>query len=214
MPGHATLNFDAEEIALTDRELFSLYLRYPEMPSDQQYHDECDPDRLPELVSSSSPASSPPSIIHHSSPPSNLTRCETPASSPLGPPDIIPFPAFMVNADEEEVDELTTQFDLALRSSHVPKDTAEYFAETKSIIINMGGVLFSASGDISANLQNVALVKSSTEWLILCLNQAHDAVGKEIRAIESMLCLAPFTVRPAVEDLWTNYKQMAELIIQ
>lgn len=215
MSEHSAIDFHIDEMALTDRDLFSLYLKYPEMQHpdhDFQVEDYADSPNVSNTASS--PASSPQRVQVYSSPLANLTRYETPTSSPLGPPDIVPFPALAIADNEQEIDGLTAQFDLTLKSDEIPNDTAEYLAEMKSVLVMMGAILFSASGELSTNLDNVERVKSAANWLIVSLKQALDAVEEEITAIESVIELAPFTIRPAPEDLWTNYKQMAELIIQ
>ncbi len=215
MTEHAAIDLENEELALTDRDLVSLYLRYPEMEeTDHDFQDEVDVGHPLVPIITSSPESSPPSTQFYSSPLPNTTRYETPTSSPLGPPDSIAFPALAIAAKEQEIEELTAQFDLILKSDEIPKDTAELLAEMKSVIVLMGAILFSASGEVSANLENVRRVESAAHWLILSLKQARDVIEEEITAIESVLELAPFTVRPAAEDLWTNYKQMGEVIIE
>lgn len=215
MPEHAAIYFDNDEMALTDRDLFSLYLRYPEMEqSDHNFQEEVYAEPPLVSITTSSPESSPQSAQLYSSPLPNLTRYESPTSSPLGPPDSIPFPALTIAANEEEVEELTAQFDLTLKSHEIPDDTAEVLAEIKSEILTMGTVLFSATGEVSTDLENIWRVMSSANWLISVLKHAGNAVDGELNDIESILQLAPFTVRPALEDLWTNYKQMAELIIE
>jgi hypothetical protein len=203
-----------DEMALTDRELFSLYLRYPEMEqSDDSFHEVVDGETSSVLITTSSPESSPQSAQLHSSPPT-LTRYESPTSSPLGSPDSIPFPTLTTPTNEEEVEVLTSHFDLALRSHDIPQDTAKVLAEMKSVIVMMGLSLFTATGAISTDFGSIWRVKSAVAWLISVLKPARKAIEQEIGGIESILQLAPFTVRPSLEDLWTNYKQMAELIIE
>jgi hypothetical protein len=219
MPEHAAVEFDHEfdhdEMSLTDPDLVSLYLKYPEMQqSDEDFQDAVCAESSTDLLTNVSPDSSPPSTQQYSSPLHTLTRYESPISSPLGPSDTIPFPALTISANEQEVEELTTQFDLTLNSCDVPDDTAELLAEMMCIIVMMGSILFSASGEVSTDPENALRVKSAAKWLMMSLRQARDAVQEEIDIVGSILELAPFTVRPAPEDLWTNYKQMAELIIE
>jgi hypothetical protein len=203
-----------DEMALADRELFSLYLRYPEMEaSDDNFQDEVDEDAPSVLVTTSSPESSPQSAQIYSSPPT-LTHYESPTSSPLGSPDSIPFPTLPIPTNEEEVEALTTHFDLILRSHEIPQDTIKVLAEMKNVIVMMGLTLFSATGEMSTDFASIWRVKSAANWLTSVLKPAGEAIDQEIDDIESILQLAPFTVRPALEDLWTNYKQMAELIIE
>lgn len=209
------LDFDIDRIALTDRDLFSLYLKYPDMlQSDEDFHDGVYEESPLGPLTTSSPESSPQSSQLNNSPLPNLTRYETPVSSPLGPSDITPFPALAIVANEQEVDELTIRFDQTLKSDDISDDTGKFLTEMKSIIMMMGSILFSATGEVSTELETVWRVKSAANWLILSLNRARAAVEREVHAFETILQLAPFTVRPALEDLWTNYKQMAELIIQ
>jgi hypothetical protein len=215
MPEHGALTFEIEDIALTDHDLFSLYLKYPEMhQSDGEIQDALDAEHPFAILTTTSPQSSPQSTQLYSSPLAHRARYETPTSSPLGPPDIIPFPGLTIAANEQEVEDLTTQFDLTLKSADIPEYTAELLMEMKSNIVVMATFLFSVSGEISGDLENVLRVQSAANWLISSFRQAQTAVEDEIDAVESILQLAPFTVRPAVEDLWANYKQMAELIIE
>jgi len=203
-----------DEMALADRELFSLYLRYPEMEqSDDSFHEDVDGEPSSFLITTSSPESSPQSAQLHSSPPT-LTRYESPTSSPLGSPDSIPFPTLIRPANEEEVEALTTYFDLTLTSHEISQDTAKVLAEMKTVIVVMGLTLFSTDGAISTDFGSIRRVKSAATWLISVLKPAGEAIGREIAGIENILQLAPFTMRPSLEDLWTNYKQMAELIIE
>jgi hypothetical protein len=203
-----------DEIALADRELFSLYLRYPEMEqSDDSLHEEVDGETSSFLITSSSPESSPQSAQISSSPPT-LARYESPTSSPLGSPDSIPFPTLTIPANEEEVEALTTHFDLTLRSHEISQDTAKVLAEMKTVIVMMSLALFSTTGAMSTDLGSLWRVESAATWLLSVLKPARRAIDREIDVIENILQLAPFTVRPSPEDLWTNYKQMAELIIE
>jgi hypothetical protein len=203
-----------DEIALADRELFSLYLRYPEMEqSDDSLHEEVDGETSSFFITSSSPESSPQSAQISSSPPT-LARYESPTSSPLGSPDSIPFPTLTIPANEEEVEALTTHFDLTLRSHEISQDTAKVLAEMKTVIVMMSLALFSTTGAMSTDLGSFWRVESAATWLLSVLKPARKAIDREIDAIENILQLAPFTVRPSPEDLWTNYKQMAELIIE
>jgi hypothetical protein len=215
MSENAAPKFDHDEIGLTDLDLVSLYLRYPDMQ--QSDHDSQDdvyaqPPLAP--IPNSSPESSPQSTQLYSSPLPNPTGYESPTSSPLGPSDIIPFPALAIATNEQEVEDLTTLFDLTLRPYDVPKETAELLAEMKSMMVMMGSMLFSVAGEVSTDLETIWRVKSDANRLILSLKKARCLVEEEIDAAESILQLAPFTVQPGLEDLWTNYKQMAELIIQ
>jgi hypothetical protein len=214
MPENAAINVEFEELALTDRHLVSLYLQYPDM--EQSEHDPQDEVHVdPQIpITTSSPESSPQSTKIYSSPLPDPTRYDSPASSPLSPPDSIPFPSLPVVANEQDVDDLTAQFDLALKSDEIPKRTAKYLAELKSILLTTGSTLFSASGEISTDPVNLWRVKSAACWVVLSLNHARTTVQQEIDAVKFILELAPFTVRPSLEDLWTNYKQMAELIIE
>ena len=216
MSEHAAIGCDNDDMALTDRDLVSLYLRFPEMQQpDDDFHDGVYVESPLVPITTSSPESSPPSARLYSSPVPNLTRDETPTSSPLDPPpDSVPFPTLAVAVNEQEVDELIAGFDLILRSEGIPENAAGLFAEIKSVIVMMNSILFSATGEISTSLQNIWRVKSAARWLVSLLTDARDAVEREINAAESILELAAFTVRPALEDLWTNYKQMAELTIQ
>ncbi len=215
MSERASISFANNDLALTERDLFSLYLRYPEM--DQSDHNLEDGDNAESTLASmttSSPESSPQSALLNSSPPSNATNYESPASSPLGPSDSIPFPDLAVAANDGEVEELCVHFDRTWRSRGIPEDTAESFAEIKSVILGMGSVLFTATGDVSTEPENIWHINSSAGWLISVLEHVTVAVDMEIDAVQSILHCAPFTIRPALEDLWTNYKQMAELIIE
>lgn len=215
MPERSSIILEYDDLDLTDRDLFSLYLRYPDMQaSDQSSHGEEDAESPLAPLTNSSPDSSPQSTQIYSSPLPHPIRYESPTSSPLGPPDIVPFPALIIAANEPEVDELTAQFDLGLRSHELSEETGEFLLEAKSNIVVMGSILFSSTGGISDAPENIWRVRSTARWLTLSFKCACHVIGKEIRAAESILQFAPFTVRPASEDLWTNYKQMAELIIE
>jgi hypothetical protein len=87
-------------------------------------------------------------------------------------------------------------------------------AEMKTVIVMMSLALFSTTGAMSTDLGSFWRVESAATWLLSVLKPARKAIDREIDAIENILQLAPFTVRPSPEDLWTNYKQMAELIIE
>lgn len=214
MPEHTSSHLELEHIALADRDLFSLFLRYPEMPQPiDEPQDQIDVAPHTALLTTSSPVSSPSSKFY-SSPLPNLTRYETPTSSPLGPPDSVPLPDLPVAVNEEEVEELTTKFDASVKSDDVPNNTGDLMAEMKSMIVFMGTMLFSGRTGLSTDLENLWRVKSAADWLIQSLRHAEGVIQGEINAIETILQLAPFTVRPTPEDLWTNYKQMAELIVQ
>lgn len=214
LPEHVAVDLDNDEMALTDPDLVSLYLTYPEiLQSDDDLPEKGDV-ALPRLaITTSSPDSSPQSTEAHSSPP-NLTRYDTPVSSPLGPSDDGSFHALTITGNDQEVEDITAHFDLALKSDEIPDDAAELLAEMRSVVLMMGALLFSASGELTSDPENIRQVISAAKWLGKSLIQARRAVEKEIDAVASILQLAPFTVRPAPEDLWTNYKQMAELVIK
>lgn len=166
-------------------------------------------------LTTSSLSSSPLSVQHYSSPLSNANRYESPASSPLDPPEPILLYTLSLITDEQILDELTTRFDLTLRSARVPKNTAGLLAEMKSVTMMIRTMLPSGSRQIlPIEVENLRRIKLAADWLISSLRQAQAAVQKEIMAIRAILQLAPFTTRPAPEDLWANYKQMAELILQ
>lgn len=215
MPEHLAPHFDDEDMALTDPDLIALYLMYPEMQQrGLEFSDEVYTGPPVLSITDSSPEYSSPSTQVHSSPLPNLTDYDTPTSSPLGPPDKGPFYALPIAADEQELDELTAQFDLSLKSNEIPDDATEVFAGMKSAIMTMKLLLFSATGALTSDAENIRRVISVANRLKKSLMQAQVAVEREINTIESILQLAPFTVRPAPEDLWTNFRQMAELIIQ
>ena len=215
MPERASIGCANDDLALTDRDLFSLYLRYPEMEQINVNLEDGDyAEPLLASITTSSPDSSPQSAQLDSSPPSNQTYYESPASSPLGPSDSIPFPDLAIAANDEEVEELSVHFDLTRRSHEIPERTARLFAEIKSVILGMGSILFTTAGEVSTEPENLWRINSIADWLISLLRQAGIAVDMEIDDIQTILQLAPFTIRPALEDLWTNYKQMAELIIE
>lgn len=215
MAENATLELDHDEMSLTDFNLVSLYLQYPDMQrADDAFLDGCSEDPSSVALTASSPESSPPSAHLSSSPLPNVTRYESPASSPLSPPDIIPFPALTILPNEQEVDELSTRFDATLNSYDIPQHTAEFLAEMKSVIATMGTLLFFGGQDLTSDLERFRRVISAGNWLMMSLRQAQDIFQEEIDAIEAILELAPFTVRPAPKDLWVNYRQMAALIIQ
>ncbi|ERF74158.1 hypothetical protein EPUS_08897 [Endocarpon pusillum Z07020] len=214
MPERSSIGCTNDDLALTDRDLFSLYLRYPEMEQldvNLEGGDYAEP--LLASITASSPDSSPQSAQLDSSPPSNSTYYESPASSPLGPSDSIPFPDLAIAANDGEVEELSVHFDLTRRSHEIPERAAELFTEIKSAILSMGSILFTTTGEVSTEPENLWHINSIADWLISVLSRAGIAVDMEIDDIQTILQLAPFTIRPALKDLWTNYKQMAELII-
>jgi hypothetical protein len=184
-------------------------------PSDHDLTDEDDLEPFLALLTTSSPEPSPLSTRHCSSPLPNPIRYESPTSSPLAPldNDNVPFPAPTIAANEREVEQLSIQFDLTLKSADIQNDTRGLLAEMKAVMVMMGSILSSGTGGLSSDSKHICRVKSAANWLILKLRQAQEVVQGEIHAVESILQLAPFTVCPKPEDLWTNYKQMAELIV-
>lgn len=215
MPERTSIGCANDDLALTDRDLFSLYLRYPEMEQLDVNLDDGDyAEPLLASISTSSPDSSPQSAQLDSSPPTKPTYYESPASSPLGPSDSIPFPDLAIAANDGEVEELSVHFDLTRRSHEIPERETELFAEIKSAILSMGSILFTTTGGVSTEPEILWHINSIADWLISVLRRAGIAVDMEIDDIQKILELAPFTIRPALKDLWTNYKQMAELIIE
>jgi hypothetical protein len=209
----ATMNINSDEISLTDRDLVSLYLSYPDMQQSDHHEDPyADPLHVP--FTSSSPASSPPPAHLHSSPPSKLSRYASPISSPLAPSDIIPYSDLTAAPIEEGIEVLAAEFDATLNSSNLSEERAEFLADMKSTMMLITAILLSKTGKITTDLDSVRQVRMMAERLTSSLRKEQEAVAREVKAAESVLEFTAFSARPGVEDLWSNYIQMADLIVE
>ena len=190
MPQGASLDDDNDEIDLSTRELISLYIQHPNLP-----------DMSDDGDNQSAAASDFGEDIDATTLSGTTTRT-TPlrhdATALLG---LRPQPEFSV-------------FVQRLSESNLPQKAIDYFRSIGNQILQIGQLLFPPSGNISVTKEDLREARHICGRMISLLESSCQRVNGQIDNIAYILTLAPFTVRPAPEDLWSNYKQMAELIIE
>jgi hypothetical protein len=182
--------YDGDEIDLTDRELMSLFVQYPDMPD------------MPEEDDNESAVASDFGEDADTSTWSDTTTHTTPLrNDPVALPGSGPLPEFSV-------------FMRRLNESSLPQRATDYFRSLGHMILQIAWLLFPPGGNISVTKENFQEVRDICGHMISLLESSRQRVKDQIDNVAYILTLAPFTVQPAPEDLWANYKQMAELIIE
>ena len=184
---------DKDEIALIDRDLVSLYIKYPEMSlafDDELYHDQGNgtTDSSSEIFSS---------------PASSLVSKSTTRTTPLRPePQLI-------SSNHEPYDVLLT----SLQTADLPSNTHTYYASLGNRILQIGGLLYSAPG-VSPTLKDITEIPEHCRTLSAAFQFSSGKVDEQLATLNYVTALAPFNVNPQPEDLWSNFRQMAELLIR
>ena len=108
------------------------------------------------------------------------------------------FPAFMQRLNE----------------SNLPQKAFDYFKSLGHMILQVSRLLFPPTGSLSVTREGLQEASNICRAMISLLKSSCRRVDDQISNVAYILTLAPFNVQPAPEDLWANYTQMAELIIE
>ena len=179
-------DYDSDEIDLTNRDLVSLFLQYPDMPDDDNesaaasdFGEDADTSTLSDTTTRTTPLRNDPVAL-------------------LGSRALSEFSAFTQRLNE----------------SNLPQKATDYFRSLGNMILQIGRLLFPPISNTSVTKQDLREASNLCRQMASLLESSCQRVTEQIDNVAYILTLAPFTVRPAPEDLWANYKQMAELIIE
>jgi hypothetical protein len=108
------------------------------------------------------------------------------------------FPAFMQRLSE----------------SNLSQKAFDYFKSLGHMILQVSWLLFPPTGSLSITREGLQEAGNICRTMISLLKSSCRRVDDQIGNVAYILTLAPFNVQPGDEDLWANYTQMAELIIE
>lgn len=185
---------DVDDLALTDRDLVSLYLHYPEMYCAIDGDD--DGDDATEGQDGGSDVFSPPASCSLT----DSTAQTTPVRSEWE--EDIP----------EEFEEYYALWQL-FRTVDLPPHTITYYASLGRRMLRIGWLMFSFGG-YSCNRSSSSEVLEHCQVLIALFRFSCSKIDEEQSNLSYIKSLAPFNVTPRAKDLWTNYRQRLELMIK
>ena len=189
-----------DELDLTDRDLISLYMKYPEMSL--AFDDEDDEDDEEEKKQSFEAADTASTIF--SSPASSF---QTIATAETTPPRFDPG----IPTVPTELDDYETFLDL-VNKSKLPSNARTYFTSLANRIRQISGLLFSPQ-DNTTTAAVLTEVLDHCHVLTGSFKSSCDLAGEQVANLLFVRALAPFVVSPQAEHAWTNYCQMAKLLI-
>jgi len=189
----------------TDRELFSLFLQYPEIDFDDQTNTAISEGTLPRQTTdfNFSPLAT---VTERASNASTLYEASDSDSgstlATLSPPQ---------KDDHEDVDVSITanweQFLNLVQQSNLPQGCIRYYTSLGQAIINIGSELFA-----TARPNRPSRVLQIGEWLLKCVTYSRDQAASQVDKIAHLKTLVAFNVTPVGSCLWTTYMQRAKLI--
>ncbi|KAK5958204.1 hypothetical protein OHC33_000045 [Knufia fluminis] len=189
-----------DSLSPKDRELFSLFLQYPEIDfdSDETGTPSNEPDATQSVELDSSPAaerdSNASTLIDHSNSESTLTT-----------------PARHYDEDGEHCDDDSRghwdEFVQLMQQSNLPQECLQYYTALGQAIVNIGSDLFST---VRPNNPHPALQTAS--WLLKNIKYSSTQAAAQVEAINKLTALVAFNVTPTGPHLWTTYMQRAKLI--
>ena len=192
----------AGSLDLTDTDLSDLFDRYPDIKFDSTE------DLGPACGVSE----------HFSSPCSNATNQDaTPISkkntaSTAHTTPLRPISHWALESDFPTID----MFLEDVHDTNLPLISKEGFAQLAREISMLGVLLVPGNRDYYEGYvnSNKPKIHHQTQSILTQLQQASNRVADEIDNVEWVKTRAPFTVEPALQDLWCNYRQRAKLIVQ
>jgi hypothetical protein len=101
-----------------------------------------------------------------------------------------------------------------LNKSNLPQKAFDYFKSLGHMILQVSRLLFPPTGSSSVTREGFQKASNICRAMISLLKSSCRRVNDQIGNVAYIQTLAPFNVQPAPEDLWANYTQMAELIIE
>lgn len=181
---------DLAVLALTERELFSLYAQYPEIDFEPESH---------QKMAKSNEHFSPPASNNGerdelaSVEASNSTRHTTPLKHD------------MFAADTGDGDEYNS-FRSGLQRCDLPAQTTRYLRSIGSAFAQLGRCIIADDGDEPAH------AIETVGGLLPQLQHSTSKIKEQIATIDYITELAPFSIFPTDISLWSNYRQRAALI--
>ena len=187
-----------DELVLTDRDLVSLYMKYPEMSL--AFEDDDDDDQ--EKEQSFEGVDNASAIF--SSPTSSFQTISTAETTP---PRFDP----VIAAFTTETDDYQAFLEL-LKKAELPSSTRTYFTSLVNRIRRISCLLFSPQETTSTT----AMFTEVLDHCHILTDSLKPSCGKVEEQLANLIfvrSLAPFNVSPQASHAWTNYCQMAELLI-
>jgi len=189
MPQGITPEYNSDEIGFTNQELVPLFIQDSDTPEMPDGNDESTPTSD---FREDADASTLSGTTTHTTPLRN-----DPVAL-LGSRQLPEFPAFMQRLNE----------------SNLPPKALDYFKSLGYMILQVSWLLFPPTGSLSVTRKDLQEARNICRAMVSLLKSSCQRVNDQIDNVTYILTLAPFTVQPAPEDLWANYMQMAELIIE
>jgi hypothetical protein len=189
MPQGISPEYNGDEIDLTNREFVSLFIQYPDMPDILDDDDESTP--TSDFGEGADTSTWSDTTAH-------TTPLRNDPVALLGSRQLPEFPAFMQRLDK----------------SNLPQKALDYFQSLGYMILQVSRLLFSPTGSLSVTREDLQVASNICLAMISLLKSSCQRVINQIDNVTYILTLAPFSVQPAPEDLWANYTQMADLIIE
>ena len=181
---------DLAVLALTERELFSLYAQYPEI--------DFNPESPQKMAAFSE---------HFSSPASNTGNCDefTSVEASNSTRHTTPVKHDMFEADTDDGDEYTS-FCSHLQRCDLPPQTTRYLKSIGSACTHLGCCI------INEDVGEPAHITETVDSLLPQLQYSSSRIKEEIATIDYITELASFNIFPTDISLWSNYRQRAALV--
>jgi hypothetical protein len=192
---------DSDEIVLTDRDLVSRYIFYSENLSDTS----CSPEKACQEPLFSSPASDTSNHegdTSHISAVSNSTTQTTPLRN-----DLLALTRRRVSSTPLE------EFEAVLLGAELSTNIKDEYNERCRSIMQLSSLLFPRNRQtpsINDREDAAALVVATGDRFATAVHE----VEIQIQNIDYIQTLGPFTVNPRPDEMWANYKQMVELVLE
>lgn len=192
-----------DSLSPTDRELFSLFLQYPEIDFDSQ-HDATDPEstgtaQSPDL--DSSPLATATEATSNASTLVDTSESDTTLTTPIRPPN-----DGSGDADDAVAGDWDT-FVLLMQQSNLPEECLHYYTSLAHAMIRIGTDLFATA---RPNRPSQALPVG--QWLLKDVTYSMNQAATQVDKIAHLKTLTAFNVTPTGSYLWTTYMQRAKLI--
>lgn len=178
----------------TNRELMSLFIQYQEM--NDLLNDDAEQSAVYSDSDGEDDANS--TILSATTTHTTPLRNEPVVLTMATPVPLAAFPAFIQK----------------LNQSNLPHKAVEYFTALSQIMLQVGQILFPSTSNTNLTEKDLEDVCTLSRYLVSLLASTCQRVNDQVDNMAYILALAPFTVNPAPQDLWSNYKQMSELIIK
>jgi len=188
-----------DSLSPSDRELFSLFLQYPEIDLDED-----DPEHT-RKAQPSDLDSSPLAIVaggtSTASTSIDTSDSDTTLTTPVRPPN---------HGSDHATDTVVGDWDsfiLLIQQSNLPEECLRYHTSLAEGIVKIGTDLFATA---RPNRLNQALLVAL--WLLKNVTYSMNQASAQVEKIGHLKRLTAFNVTPTGPYLWTTYMQRAKLI--